>query len=241
MKDELINLLKLQDIDNEINKMEVSKERIPEEIDEISNLLVDKKALLEHSKNKLAELEKSKRAIENEIKMEEERIKKDKEKMMQVKSNEEYHAILREIDNSRKEISDRETNILKFMEQMDDAKREIEEGDLQLNKLEVEMNAKNDELNRFLKDVDANISSKTKEREQYLSKIKLPLLKKYDMIKNKKEYPDAVVKVISYSCSACNMHIPHQMVNEIRGSKQIHVCPSCERILYWSEENEKNN
>ena len=241
MKEDIRNLLKLQDIDNQIFIMESSKEKIPHDIEEITNLIADKKAQMEHALSNITELEKSKRAIENEIKAEDERIKKDKEKLSMVKTNEEYHALLREIDNSRREISDRETGILKLMEQMDDARKVVDEIGHGLGNVEKELNAKKDELNRFLQNVDQNIDIKRKERQEFAGRIKPSLLNKYNMIKGKKAYPDVLVGVIDYSCAACNMHIPPQMVNEIRALKQVHVCPTCERILYWSEQNEKND
>lgn len=241
MKEDLKYLLRLQEIDNQIFNIQLSKEKIPQEIEEVSNLLVDKKAQMEHAKNTVAELEKSKRAIESEIKMEEERIKKDKERLMQVKTNEEYHALLREIDNSKREISDRETNIIKFLEEIDNAKLKIDEISASLGNLENEMNMKKEELDRFLKDVDQNITLKTKQREEFVGKIKPTLLKKYNVIKEKKGYSEVLIEVVDYSCKACNMHVPPQMVNEIRSFKEVHVCPTCERILYWKDPNEKND
>jgi uncharacterized protein len=241
LKEDIQNLLKLQEIDNQIQIMESSKEKIPHEVEEITNLLAARQAELEHSKNKIAEIEKSKRALETEIKAEEERIKKDKERLSQVKTNEEYHALLREIDNSRREISDRETAILKIMDQIEDAKKASEEVTGGMSNLEKELTAKKEEMTRFLQDVDKNIDAKKSEREQYLAKIKPSLLKRYNMIKGKKEYTDILTKIVNYSCAACNMHIPPQMVNEVRSFKQAHVCPTCERILYWSDPDEKNN
>ena len=131
--------------------------------------------------------------------------------------------------------------ILKLMEAMDTNNLSNNEMFGKLSTLEKEMNAKKEELDRFLMDVDKNIEGKNKEREEFVGKIKPSLLKKYNMIKQKKDYSDVLAKIIGYICGSCNMHIPPQMVNEIKGMKQMHVCPTCERILYWSQDDETND
>ena len=96
-------------------------------------------------------------------------------------------------------------------------------------------------MKKFLDGADQNIADKIKVKEEYEKTIKASLLTKYNMIRKKKGYSDVLAKVINYSCSGCNMHLPPQMVNEIISEKVTHICPSCERILYWSNGDEENN
>ncbi len=240
-KEDLDNILALQAVDAEIDRIKASKQKMPEDIEEVENLLSDRKAQSEHAKAKIEELEKQKSALEIEIKTEEDRIRKDKGKLMQVKSNNEYHALLREIDNSKREISDKETLIIKLMEEIDEKKELTEQLTSGLENLEKEIVERKKEFEEFLKDAQKNIEGKESLRKEYLEKIDKSLLRKYQMIKNKLEYSDVLVKIADYSCSSCNMNIPHQVINEIRALKQVHTCQSCQRILYWSDGNEKNN
>lgn len=240
MKEDFENLLRLQEIDRHISELKLSKEKIPQEIEEIEDLLGDKKADLEHAKQSVAELEKQKRVLENEIKDEEERIKKDRERLMQVKSNDEYHALLREIENSKKEVSERETGIIKLLDRMDDEKVKIDGVQNGLSTLEKELNEKKVEMEKFLKNVDAKIEEHSKEREEFVKKVKPALLSKYNVIKRKKNYNDVITRIVDGACSCCCMRVPPQVINEIRAFRNLHVCQTCERILYWSNEDEKN-
>ena len=241
MKEDLANLLKLQDVDAKIFRMKTSKENIPQEIEEVENLLNDQRAQLEHSKSKVSDFEKQKKLLEGEIKVEEERILKDKGRLTQVKSNNEYHALLREIDNSRREISERETQIIKILENVDEGKQGMEEIDKSVANLEKELKEKKDELQIFLNNVDKDIKVYEEERKKYVDKINGPLLRKYHMIKNKKSYTDTLTRIEHNTCAACNMNLPPQMVNEVRAMTHVHICPTCERILYWSDDSEKED
>lgn len=44
-----------------------------------------------------------------------------------------------------------------------------------------------------------------------------------------------IVRVHDNVCSACRMHLPTSVVQAVRMAKQITVCPSCARILYYVE------
>jgi len=47
--------------------------------------------------------------------------------------------------------------------------------------------------------------------------------------------PLMVVPVTRNNCSGCGLAVPHSLVNEVRRSEQIHVCPHCGRFLYYPE------
>lgn len=47
--------------------------------------------------------------------------------------------------------------------------------------------------------------------------------------------PLMVVPVTRNNCSGCGLAVPHALVNEVRRSEQIHVCPHCGRFLYYPE------
>ena len=50
----------------------------------------------------------------------------------------------------------------------------------------------------------------------------------------------AIVDVKMQVCQGCNMNIPPQMYNELQRGISLKYCPSCERIIYWQDENERS-
>jgi predicted nucleic acid-binding Zn-ribbon protein len=65
-------------------------------------------------------------------------------------------------------------------------------------------------------------------------KIPADLLKKYDVIKEKRT-GQAVVSVWKEICAGCHMNIPPQMYNELQRYEKVVTCPNCNRIIYWED------
>ena len=47
----------------------------------------------------------------------------------------------------------------------------------------------------------------------------------------------AIVDVKNAVCQGCNMNIPPQMYNELQRDISLKYCPSCERIIFWQDQN----
>ena len=57
------------------------------------------------------------------------------------------------------------------------------------------------------------------------------LVSRYELIFSRRG-GTAVVEVAGGICQGCFMNIPPQLGNEIIRSDKIHLCPSCQRIVY---------
>jgi hypothetical protein len=50
----------------------------------------------------------------------------------------------------------------------------------------------------------------------------------------------AIAEVKKEVCQGCNMNIPPQMYNDLQKTTSFQYCPSCERIIFWQDENERS-
>jgi predicted nucleic acid-binding Zn-ribbon protein len=50
----------------------------------------------------------------------------------------------------------------------------------------------------------------------------------------------AIIRVIDAVCQGCNMNIPPQMYNELQRRDSLKNCPSCERLIYWQNEDDRS-
>ena len=48
----------------------------------------------------------------------------------------------------------------------------------------------------------------------------------------------AVVRTVDGVCQGCYMSIPPQQFNEVRKGDRLMACPTCQRMLYFQEEEE---
>jgi hypothetical protein len=70
-----------------------------------------------------------------------------------------------------------------------------------------------------------------KKRETMVKKFKSSLLKKYDMLRERRN-GRAVVGVVNGVCQGCFMNIPPQQFNDLLKGERMLFCPTCNRILY---------
>lgn len=187
----------------------------------------------EELQQNLRNLEKKKKDKERSIEEFDIKIKKLRDKASEIKTNKEYQAYIKEIDNMQKELSHSEDELLNIMELLDEQRKNVE----------VEK-AKAAQEERKLKESQNKIQIEKNMAEE---KLKLLMIKRKDITNkidkdNYKIYMDifkscngqAVVEVKNEICQGCNLHIPPQQYIEIKSNKEIISCPQCRRILYFS-------
>ncbi len=73
-----------------------------------------------------------------------------------------------------------------------------------------------------------------KARKKIVEKIPPILYRKYERLR--KKYKNAVVPVVSGVCQGCYIALPISTVSQKNKNKDIHTCPNCGRILYWTDD-----
>lgn len=135
-----------------------------------------------------------------------------------------------EKDKLKEIISDTETEILEFMDEVDTIDEELSILDTNFKNIK----AKNITLKRKNKlsidELNNKIQTEVGEIKTLEEKIDKTILSKYIVIRNNRGTGIAEVK--NSACSGCNMMIPTFMIDELNNNKKIIYCESCGRILY---------
>lgn len=189
---------------------------------------------IEKEKEIIEELEKERRKKEKELEVEKDKIKKLEVRLYDVKTNKEYQALLKEIE-SAKEANDRtEEDVLVLMDKVEDLKKDFEGSTVQLKKLEKESEIERAEIEKETRSMGEVIAKLTTERDNLLSVVSENLRTIYGILREKRGGV-AVTNVKHGVCLGCNMNIPPQLFIEVTKNKQLIQCPSCNRILYFRE------
>ena len=226
------DLLALQRLDLKIETFKARELEIPKQKNKFKITRERLDAELKASEKKVLDLQVEQRACEGDIKQKQENIKKYENQLLAVKKNEEYQALLHEIDIVKKQIGVKEERILSIMLEIDTAKSSLEEDK---KRIAAELKTIDGECAV----IDAELAEAVKERQTLeaertpLSKqIDPSLISRYDRIRKAKKAGAAVVAMRNESCSGCNMKILPQVVNELLAGSKIHSCPHCGRLLY---------
>ncbi len=158
-------------------------------------------------------------------------VKDRQSKMMQVQTGREQAALLKEIEDGKKEVKEKEEKAVAIMEEVEQLTAEIEEhknllkGETELLKEETAAVEKN------IEKITKGKKTKLKKRDAHAENLHAPLLTKYDNLR-KHRNGLAVVNVLQGVCQGCFMAIPPQQYNLLLRGDDHFDCPTCQRIMY---------
>jgi predicted nucleic acid-binding Zn-ribbon protein len=232
MINELETLVALQRSDLEIAALESRLKKIPREVAALEQEVATERAGVKAAEDQLKESQKSRRTLEGELQIIEDRIEKYKDQLMQVKSNEEYRAMQKQIQAATEDVSTHEDMILAKMEESDQfqeeltaRRKELEEGLAHVSKLEAELDSE-------AKKLHAELERRNGERVELKEALPEDLYVQYQQIKHLRGGV-AVAEAKDEHCQECNVRLRPQVFSELRMGSKILRCDNCSRILYY--------
>jgi predicted nucleic acid-binding Zn-ribbon protein len=232
---ELSRLIDVQEIDKVIMEVSQGLERLPEELGALEAGLEELKAAQAALVQELEGLKAQHRDTEMEMAEMEEGIKTSRRRLMEIKSNIEYKAMLKEIAFKEDQRDQRETRILEFMDLIEtqnrliaDRNRQIEEQDALLARQRQAVAAQMAELQQERAELE-------EKRKKLRKAVPAALLKRYEFIRQRRN-GTAIAPVHEGVCLGCHMNILPQQFIDLQKGLEILQCPHCQRILYWADE-----
>ncbi len=236
MKDSLVNLLKLQEIDKEINALHQSQIDYPEEINGLKSELQDARDQLDAQQQRSEELEKNRRALERELGAIEEDLKKHQDRLYEVKTNKEYDALQIEIAVLHDRKDQHETAILESIDTVEKIVEKLREDENYYREIEENRQKRIDDLTAKLNSVEKNVRSWKRKRSAIEPGVEHRPLNMYNRIRRVVRGGVAIVPVHKGSCGGCYRQLSPQRLVEVRRADSIMRCENCGRLLVWSEE-----
>ncbi len=228
-------LAELQDIDIKIDQLRENITKEPLKIEKLQAEFTAFEKKVKDEAAKLDKFEKERRSCEIELQEGEARIGKSKENLMNIKSNKEYKAALKEIaaiEKANKKIEDR---MLLCMEDIEKADAVLAEKKKEISEREDDLKTQITEIEKEIRRDEQKLASRKKTRNQLVGKIDEELVRRYDQIQ-KNGRTLAVARVNNAVCHGCNMNIPAQIYNELQKFDSIKLCPNCRRIMIYCKE-----
>ncbi len=187
-----------------------------------------------HVLDKLTHLQEQQKRVSAEIDDDAERIKKSKNKLMQVGNSREYQAMLREMDNMEKSNRNREAEKTTIFEELQTQNDILAEIDKDYNVLKDELESKRSSLQSTIDAANAELERLNDRRTEASKSIKHEIFMRYEFIRKRLDHP-VVVDVQDGICSGCHIAIPPQTFIELQTGQQILNCPNCQRLIFWDQ------
>jgi uncharacterized protein len=232
LKAQLSFLIELQKIDLKIGEITVKRKELPEKIAQMDEEFMAMTVSMEESRSKLEELNKRRGDKEDKLKRGVDSLKKTKDRLLEVKTNKEYQAILKEIETIEKKNSDNEDEIITAMEDLDNIKSVLKTNEKDFDDRRSRYESEKQKIAQEISQLDVDLADCQQKSSDLRRQVRSELQKKYEIIKGARNGL-AVVSVWKEVCGGCHMNIPPQLYIELQRSVDLLSCPNCNRIIYW--------
>lgn len=233
MHSDLKLVIRLQEIDHRLADLMREITALPKHIAEIEKKLVSHERKLEADRAALAANQKERKKCEGEIQMQEQKITKLKDQMLQAKTNEQYRAFQHEIEFCEKEIRGFEDRILELMSESEPLDQNVKAAEAALKAERTEVEAEKQQARERTAVDEKAAKELNQERASIASQITAPTYQLYERVR-KSRRGIGVAEAIDGRCSACQMALRPQFAQELKRGDKVMACESCQRILYYN-------
>ncbi|MEJ2200092.1 MAG: C4-type zinc ribbon domain-containing protein [Desulfuromonadaceae bacterium] len=231
MQDKVELLKELQDIDQNLHGIQVSRKELEKEHAELGADLDRVRTMVDGLTAEVDKLQTERSELAAGLAQEEQNVAKAESRLPSIKTQKEYVAVLKEIDTAKKLNKDLQDRIGAKDGEIEGLKRDREEKEGELSALDEKISRRLEEIAAALAEFDQAVGDKTGQRDVLLNQLPVPLRKRYQLLFERRGGV-AVVEARNGNCSGCNMQLPPQLFNSLFMIQEIQSCPHCNRLLY---------
>ncbi len=228
----MLTLLKLQEMDREVERLERRLARIGEERNQLREELEKLTEERENLREREEEMTRRLRTLRESLAVEEDLLEKTERKMLTVRKEHEYRALLRE-------KAKHEDNILKMFYEIEELEKDLSRFRGELDRRLPSIDRRIKEIEECLEDlkeeenlVSQQLKSVSKRREEEIKKVEHSTYTFYN--EAKKRFGSTIIaKIEEGSCTGCGMKVPDVLFSRLLRENSVERCPNCGRYIYY--------
>ena len=225
-------LLDLQEIMARSRMVEREKQKVPLEVADLKSLFEEREAKFLAAKQEFEQLQKEKREKEREIEEERDKVERAKAKLMSIKTNKEYYAMLKEIEQTKRMNATREEELLSVLARYEEVEKRLAELSRDVEEVGARYRERMVDIEARMARFDKDISQLLVKKSEVASRLDAGLARRFEMIFERRDGL-AIVPARNQSCMGCHMNISPQLFNLLQREDRIHYCPNCNRVIYF--------
>jgi len=230
LKDQLLQLVRLQDLILDTRAARSTVQGAPARIEEIEQRFRERNAEYVAVKQRFEALEEDQRTRSGELLQLEEHLKKYKADLMQVQNQREYAAMLREIDSIKASIAEHEEAILIDMEEIESTTKDLATHEEHIKAERESVARERAEVESASAESSQTIEVLTTERRSIESLLPRPLVAAILRLEEGRQ-GQVLSRAEEGVCQSCFVRVRPQVFQEIRRAQKIHYCSNCKRLL----------
>jgi predicted nucleic acid-binding Zn-ribbon protein len=233
VREQLVFLLQLQQSDIKVRELEAAVNQLPVKLEPLRRDLAKLQAMLDAESGKLSETNTWRKQQQDLIDREREALKSAQHKLQASKNSKEFGAASREVENKRKAISDRESELKKVSEAGAATTTQLESRNKDVDGLRNQLAESEAAQAEQLAQLQAELAAAKAARDLARGSVEKQWLKIYDSLAQKRGY--GIAPVVKGICQGCHMALPPQLNNILARMQSIETCPRCGRLVYRKE------
>jgi len=231
IREQIESLLKLQGLDDEINRRSRQIEEVNQKIKAENEAVLGFQESHQQAGRDVENYVKERRDAEVSAKDKQAQVQKLGGQLFEVKTNEAYNALQTEIRQHKQENSLLEERILEIMMAEDELKTKEKEIEDQLKQAQQHIAQVQTGLKTEITSLEGEIQNFQKEWDRAAEAVKASNLSLYQRLRAAKG-GRAMAKIENDVCLGCRLSIRPQATIELKKYRSILFCDNCARILY---------
>ena len=229
-------LLVLQDRDQRLLRASLEFQRIPMERARLDEIEKRELQSLEQAKLEAKHLETERRKLEGDVTVKEEAVRKYKTQLLEIRNNDQFHALQHEISMAEQEIRKIEDAELEVMERLERGQGAVKAAESRLKDEAQRLSIQRRDLDEKEVVLKKQVAELKGEREGLVGGINPEILSRYERIAASK-HGEAMVRISHGMCMGCHLKLTAQEIHNAQGNvNELVTCTNCGRILYWMAE-----
>jgi predicted nucleic acid-binding Zn-ribbon protein len=222
---------RLQTIDQKIGELQREVATLPKHIAKIEKTLDSHVRRLEADRAALAANQKERKSLEDDVKVQQQKISKLRDQMLLAKTNEQYRAFQHEIEYGEKAIRKHEDRILDLMGEAEPLEANVKKADAALKQEKRQVEAEKTHAREATAKDEKLLEGLQADRKAAVTALKPAVNRTYERIR-KKWNGSVIAEVVEGRCSACQIMLRPQFNQDLKRGEDMMFCESCGRIVY---------
>ena len=232
MLPELATLREVQGFDIRLAACDRDLAKVPGALRDMDNEIEAARSHVKAVEEELRETAAERRRAETELEEAETSVDKYGDQLLGARSNEEYKGLQQQIANTKTRIGTIEDRILALMEKADELEGKLADRKRAFTERNTVLEAQKTEIRSSAREQETKRDQLRQRRATAFAALSEEIATRYERIRGARQ-GIAVAPVRDDRCSACNVRLRPQLLEEIHAGHTIHACETCARILFF--------
>ncbi|MBI3403866.1 MAG: hypothetical protein HY046_00210 [Acidobacteria bacterium] len=234
MRDELKSLIALQLVDLRLLEIRAQLAAFPKKIAELDARVAAAKAAIAKEKDALLTSLKERKTFEMDVEQWKTKVKKYKDQLSEIRSNDAYKALQHEIQMAEEQIAAAEDRLLERMMSGEKYDAGVKAAEKALVEVEAVVKLDRQKVDAEKSEVDTKRVAAEAERAVAVSAVSEDMLEHYQRIAARYHGVALSEVQVDQTCTMCRVRVRPHVFQELSNpvSQELFHCESCARILY---------